>query len=102
MNETLDLDALVSETFSIKLNGKDYKANPLTLKQTIKIQKYFTSLVNSKTTDISKVLEILEEIAPGVTENDITPKQMMLILEFMTKSNTASSEKKNQPEKSVS
>lgn len=99
MNDFLDLDALVPETFSIKLNGNEYKANPLTLRQTIKIQKYFTSLVNGETTDVSKVIEILEDIAPGVTENDITPKQMMLILEFMTKSTGEAAQKKSQVEK---
>ena len=85
-DQILDLDALAPQPKKVKLGGKVFDVNPPRLKQLIKLIRLFSSLENVKTKeeleDVDKIMDELNNMAPGISEADLTIDQMKALIEF--------------------
>ena len=92
----LDLDAIAPIPKLIKINGKQYPCNPLTVKQVVQLVRLNASITGN--TDINKVNDVIVEmirplvpdlVADGV---DLTADQVKSIIQFAQDASTPSGE----------
>lgn len=88
-NNTLDLDALVPQSKTVKVNGKVYEIKPLKLNDFLNLQMTLRSIKGKSDEEmvdlIAKVFENIKPIVPEIEEMGLTIPQTMALLEFIYK-----------------
>jgi hypothetical protein len=97
MSDTLDLDQLLPDPKTVKVNGKVYELKPLKLTDFIVIQKLLASTQGKTDIEMIEVMgdmfTSLRPIVPDIDEMDLTIEQTLALMEFIYKQ-----EQKNQPQ----
>jgi len=92
MDNSLDLDTLIPQSKTVRVNGKTYEIKPLRLKDFLNLQKTLKDL-KGKTNEemielLDKVFENIKPIVPEIDEMNLTIPQTMALLEFIYKQET--------------
>lgn len=87
MTNTLDLDLLVPEQSTVKVNGKVYTLQPLRLKAFLHLQQTLQKIKKiSQEEAVDAMSDIFESMRPSVPEIDdmnLTMPQAFALLEFI-------------------
>lgn len=108
MSDTLDLDQLIPEPKTVKVNGKVYELKPLKLKTLLNLQKILSTAKDKSNEEMLTLMDdmfaSLKPIVPDIEEMDLTLPQTLALMDFIYRNEQATQgseaktvEKKTEP-----
>ena len=105
MNDTLDLDVIIPEPRTVKVNGKVYEVLPLKLNEFLALQRILTSIKDRSQEELlelmGKIFDTMRPAVPQIDEMNLTMTQAFALLEFIYKQENVKQVRTDEEKKTV-